>query len=123
MDILVPEKLLNMLMMATPISILVVAIVQKFKSLSFIKNGNHIFVVNFIFSMTLGVLFSITFYETTWVEGLWISLLSFVGAPSIYGLLKKQNIVNYTPRSLTSNNDNQVISVPLENEIKRDGEK
>lgn len=112
-----------MLMMATPISILVVAIVQKFKSLSFIKNGNHIFVVNFIFSMTLGVLFSITFYETTWVEGLWISLLSFVGAPSIYGLLKKQNIVNYTPRSLTSNNDNQVISVPLENEIKRDGEK
>lgn len=122
MDILVPEKLINMLMMATPISIVVMAIIQKFKGFTFVKNENHILIINFIFSLLIGVLFSITFYETTVEEALWISFLSFIGAPSIYGLLKKQNIVNYTPRTL-KHNDEKYVAVPIENEIKRDDKK
>ena len=55
------------------------------------------------------------FYELSIYDSIWISIFSFIGAPSIYQTLKKQNIIKYQPESL----DN-TISVPKENEIKRD---
>lgn len=122
-DLLVPEKLLNMLMMATPISILVMAIIQKFKRFTFVKNENQLFILNFFFSLSMGTLFSLYFYEISFYDSLWVSFISFIGAPSIYELLKKQNIINYTPKSLSSTRNEGFITVPIENKIKRDGMK
>ena len=58
--------------------------------------------------------FSKTFYNLDTISGIWVAIFSFIGAPTIYDLLKKQNIINYTPKSL----DNNVI-ISKENEIKR----
>ncbi len=86
--------------MATTISVIVMAMIQKLKTLSFINKDEHIFLLNFLLSFLIGIPFSITFFKTNIIDGIWISVFSFIGAPSIYSLLKNQNIINYKPTSL-----------------------
>ncbi len=62
----------------------------------------------------MGIPFSMFFYELSLVESIWVSVFGFIGAPSLYEALKKQNIVSYKPKSLK-----EVVSIPKENEIKR----
>lgn len=99
MDMLVTDKIFDLLMIATTFSIILMALIQKIKTLSFIKNSTHIMITNFFLSF-LGILFGICFYDLNIVDGLWVSLFSFIGAPAIYELLKAQNVINYTPKSL-----------------------
>lgn len=86
--------------MAMTISVVVMAMIQKLKTLSFITKEEHIFLLNFILSFLIGIPFSVTFFDTSIINGIWISLFSFIGAPSIYSILKNQKIINYKPTSL-----------------------
>ena len=118
LDIFVTKQLLNLLMISTTFSFILMAFIQKIKMLSIIKNNNQIFFINLFLAFTLGVIFSMTFYSLNWEESLWVSFFSFIGAPSIYQLLKNQKIINYTPKALTSHKVEK-IEVPIENQILR----
>lgn len=115
MDILVSETLTNILMISVTLSIIVMATIQKFKSLSFINKDYQIFTINLILSFLIGIPFTYTFYEKELILSIWISLFSFIGAPGIYEVLKKQNIINYTPKSLSNN----TIKIDKKNLIER----
>jgi len=116
MDILVTDKIFNLLMIATTFSVILMSLIQKIKTLDFMKTNNHVMIANFILSF-LGILFSMCFYNLNWIDGLWVSLFSFIGAPSLYQLLKKQNVINYTPKSL--DDCRGCITIKQENIIKR----
>ena len=100
MDTLITTEMINCLMHATTVSIIVMAVIQKFKTLSFVQKDSHIFLLNLIFSFVIGISFSITFYDETIIDSIWISLFSFIGAPSLYTMLKKQNVINMNLTSL-----------------------
>ncbi|MBQ7141260.1 MAG: hypothetical protein IJO32_07150 [Bacilli bacterium] len=118
LDVLITDNLLNILMIGITLSIIMMAVIQKIKGLTFITTDNQIWFINFILSFGIGIPFSIFFYELSIYEGIWISLFSFVGAPGIYLALKKQNMINYTPLSLDDKKDD-VIEVKKENLIDR----
>lgn len=117
MDILVSEKLLDILMISITLSTIVMATIQKFKSLSFVNKDYHIFIINLILSFLIGIPFTYTFYDNNLIIGLWISLFSFIGAPGIYEVLKKQNIINYNPKSLSEKKE--IIEIDKNNLIDR----
>ena len=119
MDILVTDKFLNLLMIASTFSVVLMALVQKIKTLTFIKTNNHIMLINFLFSF-LGIIFGMTFYNLDIFEGLWVSFFTFIGAPAIYQLLKSQNIIKYTPKTLDECRG--YITIPKENVINREDE-
>lgn len=109
MEVNVSENIINMLNISVVVSAIVMVIIQKFKHFTFITKNYQIGLLNFIFSFIIGIPFSIYFYDFSLIEASWVSLFSLIGAPSIYDILKNQNIINYTPKSL-----DEVI------EIKRD---
>lgn len=117
-DILVTEQLLDILMIGITLSIIMMAVIQKIKALSFIRTDNQVWLINFILSFGIGIPFALFFYKLNIYESIWVSLFSFVGAPGIYKMLKAQNIINYTPRTLDDKKGN-VIEVPKENYIDR----
>lgn len=114
MDALVTDLLIEILMISVTFSIFQMALVQKVKTLSIFKKDWQVILFNFVSSFIFGTLFSIWFFELNLYNGLWVSLFGFIGAPTIYEMLKKQNIINYTPKSL-----NDSITISKENEIKR----
>lgn len=114
MDILVTDKLIEVFMISLTFSIIEMAFIQKIKSLSFITKSWQVVVINFVFSFVLGTLFSVWFFELNIYDGLWVSLFGFIGAPTIYEMLKKQNMINFTPKSLSDK-----VTISKENEIKR----
>ncbi len=120
MDILITEEILNVLMIATMFSIILMPLIQKFKRLSIIRNDSHICLLNLFLSFSVGTLFGMSFYDLDLIRGLWVGLFSFIEAPAVYHILKKQNIFNYTPKTLEDKPD--VIVVPLENKITREEE-
>lgn len=108
MGILSLDLLKQVLLISIIFSAFEMALVQKFKMFAFIKKDWHVVLFNFISSFIFGTLFSMWFFDTNFYNGLWVSLFGFIGAPSIYEMLKKQNIINYSPKSLpenTSSND------------------
>ena len=94
MDTLITTEMINCLMHATTVSIIVMAVIQKFKTLECITKDYHIFLLNIVFSFVIGISFSITFYDEPIENAIWISLFSFISAPSLYTMLKKQNVIN-----------------------------
>ena len=100
MDTLITVEMVNCLMHATTVSIIVMAVIQKFKILSWVQKDSHIFILNLIFSFIIGIFFSINFYNEPIENAIWISLFSFIGAPSLYTMLKKQNVINMNLISL-----------------------
>ena len=115
LDVLVTDKLLDILMISITCSVVLMVLIQKFKSFSFIKKDYVIWMSNLVFSFGLGIPFAIYFYSLDIYSALWVSVFSFIGAPSIYEILKLQNIINYTPKAL----DDDVVVIPKENEIVR----
>lgn len=110
MNIDVPENIFNMLSVSVIVSSIVMVIIQKFKHFTFITKNYQIGLLTFAFSFIIGIPFSIYFYDFSLIEASWISLFSLIGAPSIYDILKKQNIINYTPKSL----DEDIIEIKRE---------
>lgn len=115
MDILITDTLLNVLMIGCVLSVILMMVIQKLKTLGIVKKEYQIFIANLVISFGLGIPFARTFYELDYMLSLWVCIFGFIGAPSIYEVLKSQNIINYTPKSL-----DDVISVKKENLIERD---
>ena len=116
MDSLIPEELLNILAISVTFSIFLMALIQKFKDLSFITKSWQTWFLNLIFSFALGIPFSMNLYNLDLYKAIWVGLFGFIGAPTLYETLKSQNLVTYKPKSTSKNN---VIEIPIENEIKR----
>lgn len=114
MDITITDKLLNTLMISVTFSIILMALIQKFKDLKIIKKDWQIWVIDFLFSFLIGIPFSLTFYNLELYLAIWVGIFGFIGAPTIYETLKNQNIINYKPKSL-----DETIEISKENEIKR----
>lgn len=76
-------------MISIIVSAIVMTIIEKFKTLDFLKSTNHIFLLNLILSFLIGICFSLVFYDQKLTEGIWISIFSFIGAPSLYDSIKK----------------------------------
>ena len=113
METVLPSSFVNCLMISLILSIIMMALLQKFKKLPFIKKCWQILVLNLFFSFVIGIPFSISFYGTNTKDSIWISLFCFIGAPTIYEALKKQNLLQYRPESLKDD----VVEVPIENKI------
>lgn len=114
MDALVTDLLIKVLLISITFSVIEMAFIQKIKSLSMIKKSWQVILINLISCFFLGTTFSMWFFELNLINSLWVALFSFIGAPTIYEALKKQNIINYNPKSL-----NETITISKENEIKR----
>ena len=106
MEILITNDFANCLFISILISIITMTLVQKFKELPFVNEKYHIFFLNLIFSFAIGISVSIIFFGVKIYFSIWISIFSFIGASNIYELLRKQEIINYTPFSL-SEKDNK----------------
>ena len=94
MDIIITNDIVNCLMISSVVSIINVTLIQKFKEFSFINSENYIFLLNLIFSFVVGICFSMTFYKVSFYCSIWIFVFSFIGAPNIYNLLKKKNVIS-----------------------------
>lgn len=114
MDTLITDLLLKLLMIGICFSVFLMALLQKFKTLKFINKDYHIWLLNLFFSFAMGIPFSLYFYKLDIYSAIWVSIFSFIGAPSIYTMLKKQNLINYKPKSL-----DDTINISKDNEIKR----
>lgn len=110
-----PTLLVDLLVVSLAFSVILTTLIQKFKSLSFIKKSWQVWLLNFLFSFALGIPFGMTFYDLNVKEGIWVGLFSFIGASSIYEILKTQNIINYKPTSISD-----TVMIPIENEIVRE---
>lgn len=113
-EIIISELFMTDLLIATGFSIILFAIMQKVKELPFIKNNVAICLVNLVLALGLGMPYTIYYYKLPIFEAVVVSLLSFVGAPAIYTALKKQTIINYTPKA-----KEDIVEVPKENVIER----
>ncbi len=116
MDAFVPEELLNLLLIGITFSIFEMALVQKIKMLPFFNRNYKIWILNLLVSFGLGIPFTIYFYKVSVIASLWVALFGFIGAPTLYETLKKQNIINYKPKSAST--DEPTITIPVSHEIK-----
>ena len=114
MDALITDLLIKLLMVSITFSIFLMALIQKFKDSKFIKKNWQIWLLNLFFSFAMGIPFTMYFYELPLQSAIWVGVFSFIGAPTIYTLLKKQNLINYKPKSLE-----ETITISKDNEIKR----
>lgn len=114
METVLPSSFVNCLMISLILSVVMMALLQKFKKLPIIKKCWQIWILNLIFSFLIGIPFSMSFYGTGWKDSVWVSLFCFIGAPTIYEVLKKQNLLQYHPESLKDD----AVEVPIENQIR-----
>jgi len=115
MENFLPDLLLELLSISVTFSVILMLLVQKFKDLNFFNKSWKVWLLSLIFSFGIGIPFAITFYDTNIIYALWIGLFSFIGATAIYEGLKKQNFINYTPKS-----SSDTKTLETKNEIKRD---
>ena len=108
-DILVTNDFLNCLFISSIVGCVNIALIQKFKELPFINEKHHVFFLNLIFSFVVGISFSMIFYKKNFYHSIWISIFSFIGSSNLYELLKKQNVINYTPFSLSDKKKNNDV--------------
>ncbi len=101
MDLVLPDKLINILAVSMLFSIILMTAIQKLKTSSMLKEGWHIWVMNLLLAFAMGIPFAIQFYDLTLYDSIWVGVFTFIGAPAIYDALKAQNIINFTPQSLT----------------------
>lgn len=101
MDNFFPDLLLKLLIVSMVFSVVLMTLIQKFKTSSFIKKSWQVWLLNLFCSFAIGIPFGITFYDLSIIEGIWVGLFSFIGATTIYETLKAQRLINYTPASLS----------------------
>jgi uncharacterized membrane protein len=100
MNNFINDKLIDLLMISTVFSAVLMSLIQKIKALSYVKSNDHVWLLNLVLSILLGIFFAINFYDKNIFDAIWVGLFSFVGAPTIYELLKKQRVIKYTPKTI-----------------------
>ncbi len=100
MENILSESLTKIILISIVFSVFEMALVQKIKTMSLLKRNWQVILFNLISSFLFGILFSLWFFKLSIIDSLWVSFFAFIGAPSIYETLRKQKIINYTPKSL-----------------------
>lgn len=108
MENIFTDQLIKLLSISSTLSIITMGIIQHIKSTWFIKKESHIWIINLLISIFFGIPFTIYFYNLPILDSIWVALFTLVGAPSIYVTLKEQNLINYTPKSLKSNDTKNI---------------
>lgn len=72
----------NILIIALSSSIISTSLIQKLKE--GIKNRKYLLLKSFIVSMTIGIIFTLSFSNVSFKYSLWVGLISFIGADTIY---------------------------------------
>ncbi len=120
MDSLMSPLLWELLLISITFSIFLMALVQKMKKSKLFHTKWQIWFMNLVLSFVVGIPFTKMFYGKSLNESLWVSLFGFIGAPSLYEALKKQNLIAYKPNSSGIEElPKDTITLPLENEIPR----
>ena len=83
--------------------ILSTAIVQKIKEGFKFKSSKIIILISFIVSMIVGTLFSLSFTDLNIVNSLWVGIVTFLGADTIYKAFEDKIFKSF------SNIDNTVV--------------
>lgn len=96
----------NVLVVAIGGSVITTAVVQKVKEV--VNNKNVLVVIALLISLVIGTLFSMCFSDLSLVDGLWVGLITWVGADSIYKTFEDKI---FTPFSKL----HEVVEVPKEN--------
>lgn len=104
MENIIPELLTKTLSISIILSIFEMTLIQKIKTLIPLKKKYQVILINIIITFILGPLFLIYFFKVNIINTIWISLFTFIGAPTLYEALRKQTIIKYNPKSLTEIN-------------------
>lgn len=76
----------ELLIIAIAVSVIAVAFIQKTKGI--FKKSKWIELYSFVVNMVLGIVFCLTFTETSIVNSLWVGGFSFLGADTLYKSLE-----------------------------------
>lgn len=115
MESYLPTKLTELLLISVVFSFILMSLIQKIKILPCINKEWHIWILDLLLSIVLGIPFSIIFYNLSLFDSMWVALFGFIGAPTLYEAIKNQGIINI---NLTSLNDT-TVTIPKGNEIKK----
>lgn len=72
----------TILLTALSSSIISTSLLQKIKEST--KSKKHMFIKSFIISMIIGITFTLSFSKIEFKYSLWVGLISFIGADTIY---------------------------------------
>ena len=72
----------NILIIALSSSIISTSLIQRIKEGT--RSKKYMLLKSFIVSMIIGIAFSLTFSDITWIYATWVGLISFIGADAIY---------------------------------------
>ena len=84
----------NTLMVAMSAGIIVTTFVQKLKSI--LPSKRHIVPITIISSLLIGILFSLSFSNLNIYDSLWVGLITFIGADTIYKLFEDKIFPSYS---------------------------
>lgn len=110
-----PDSLINLVVISMSFSLILMTMIQKFKCLDCINKSWYIWLLNLILSFSIGIPYGMYFYHLALKDAVWVGLFSFIGAPTLYQVLKNQTIISYTPTSIDDK-----VNISKENEIKRE---
>ena len=88
------ETLKNTLMVAMSAGIIVTTFVQKLKSV--LPSKKHIIPITIISSLLIGIFFSLSFSNLNIYDSLWVCLITFIGADTIYKLFEDKIFPSYS---------------------------
>lgn len=110
----------SILIVAIACSSITVAFIQKTKR--FCKSSRCITRYSLTVNLIIGFFFSQTFSNIDYIKSIWVGLLSFLGADTIYknleGKLSSYAQLNYDKGSSNSNSSSNIDSVDIVGEIK-----
>lgn len=106
------ELIKNILTVSIASSIITTSFVQKIKETINFKKSNRIVIVSFFVSFIIGTLFALSFSNISFVNTLWVGLLSFIGADMLYQMFEEKIF-----RPFNKLHKNEVIEIPKDNNI------
>lgn len=87
------ETLKNTLIVAMSAGIIVTTFIQKIKII--FPNKKYILPISIIASLAIGILFSLTYSDLNIIDSLWVGLITFIGADTIYKLFEEKIFARY----------------------------
>ncbi len=88
------ETLKNTLIVAMSAGIIVTTFIQKIKII--FPNKKYILPISIIASLAIGILFSLTYSDLNIIDSLWVGLITFIGADTIYKLFEEKIFARYS---------------------------
>lgn len=90
MDMILPDKLIEILSISITFSIIIMNFIENIKKTNILKNNFQIWLVNFLLSFAISIPFSKTFYDLNWNYGIWVGFFSLMGSFALYDFIKSK---------------------------------